>query len=199
MGDIFPTGFFCASRFLKSLSPKEARSSVVVVVGCGPVGICAIASALTMCDTVLAIDPVAERLAEAEKLGAKPIYPTSDPMSAIKDVTNGRGADLALEVVGTQHSLRLCLDLIRPFGCISSVGLQTQELSLSGPVLYGKNVTIAWGRCPVRGIFDDALSCLVEVQNKVAFLCERTMNLEDAAEAYKIFNERKVHKVLLCP
>ncbi|RKK67420.1 hypothetical protein BFJ69_g14515 [Fusarium oxysporum] len=199
MGDIFPTGYFCATRFLKHMSKEEAKSSVIAVVGCGPVGICAIATALTMSDTVYALDLVPERLAEAEKLGAKPLLITEDPVAAVKKATEGRGVDIALEVVGTVDSLQLCLDMVRPFGEISSVGLQTQTLALDGPTLYGKNVTIAWGRCPVRGIFEDALSCLVDVQDKVSFLCAYTVSLEDAAQAYEVFSQRKVHKVLLKP
>ncbi|KAL3469559.1 GroES-like protein [Aspergillus californicus] len=199
MGDIFPTGYFCASRFLKILTPEAARQTTVSVIGCGPVGICAIASTLTWCDTVFAVDIVPDRLAEAERLGAKPLLLTENPTAAIKAATEGRGADVALEVVGTPESLQLCLDMVRPFGSISSVGLQTKDLVLHGPSLYAKNVTIAWGRCPVRGIFEDALACLVQVQDKVSFLCNDIMSMEDAPAAYDLFDQRKVHKVLLAP
>ena len=62
---------------------------------------------------------------------------------------------------------------------------------------YGKkNVTMAFGRCPVRSIFEEALALLVEEQNKVSFLCETTMSLEDAPQAYKGFEQRKVLKVV---
>lgn len=199
MGDIFPTGYFAASRFLKSLTPSEAKETTVAVVGCGPVGICAIATALTWCERVFAIDLVPDRLEEARKLGAIPISLENDPAAKIKEATSGRGADVALEVVGSPESLSLCLDIVRPFGSVSSVGVQTSTLALDGPSVYNKNLTIAWGRCPVRGIFDDALACLAKVQDQVAFLCERTVPLEDAVKAYKLFNDRKVHKLLLKP
>lgn len=199
MADIFPTGYFCASRFLNTLSKEEARSSVTAVVGCGPVGSCSIATALTRCDTGFAIDMVPERLAEAERLGAKPLLLTEDPASVIKAATEGRGADIALEVVGTLDAMRLCVDIVRPFGCVSSVGVQTETVALEGPVLYGKNLTIAWGRCPVRGIFEEALEALINLQGSVAFLCEKTMDLEEAVVAYRLFNDRKVHKVVLKP
>jgi threonine dehydrogenase-like Zn-dependent dehydrogenase len=39
MADIFPTGYFAASRFLKGLTPAEAASTICAVIGCGPVGI----------------------------------------------------------------------------------------------------------------------------------------------------------------
>jgi threonine dehydrogenase-like Zn-dependent dehydrogenase len=46
MADVFPTGYFAASRFLKDLPKAQQEDTVAVVLGCGPVGICAIASAI---------------------------------------------------------------------------------------------------------------------------------------------------------
>jgi len=48
MADIFPTGYFAASRFLKDLSARDRKEFTAVCIGCGPVGICAITCALTM-------------------------------------------------------------------------------------------------------------------------------------------------------
>jgi threonine dehydrogenase-like Zn-dependent dehydrogenase len=128
-----------------------------------PVGICVIATALTRYDTVFAIDIVPEHLAEAERLGAKPLSLTEKLGAAIKAATDGRGADVVLELVETLDAMHLCLNIILPFGSIGSVGVQTETVALEGPVLYVKNVTIAWGRCPVRGIFEKALQTLGKV------------------------------------
>ena len=62
--------------------------------------------------------------------------------------------------------------------------------------MYGKNVTTAFGRCPVRSIFEPALKLLVQEQKKVGFLAGRTMQLEDAPQAYKDFEQRKVNKIV---
>jgi threonine dehydrogenase-like Zn-dependent dehydrogenase len=196
MADIFPTGYFAAARFLKNLNARDRKEQTAVVVGCGPVGICAITCALTMVDTVYAIDSIPERLAEAEKIGAKVILLNGDPVSKIKAATDGRGADVVMEVVGHADALMLSLDLIRPWGQISSIGVHTEKLELNGLNLYGKNVTMAFGRCPVRSIFEEALQLLVQEQAKVAFLCGKTMSLEDAPQAYKDFEQRKVHKIV---
>ncbi|KAJ4985201.1 alcohol dehydrogenase-like domain-containing protein [Stagonosporopsis vannaccii] len=196
MADIFPTGYFAASRYLKDLSPQVAESTVAVVIGCGPVGICAIASALTMVKTVYAIDPNSERLAEAERLGAKPIPSGADAIDIMKKATNGRGADVVMEVVGKRAALLLSLDLVRPWGYISSVGIHSDTLDLPGPALYAKNVTLAMGRCPVRSIFEDALAVLVQQQDKVRFLTGSIMNIEAAEEAFRIFESGKVHKII---
>lgn len=197
MSDIFPTGYFCAARFLKDMPKAEAGESTVVVVGCGPVGICTIASALTWCPTVYAIDMIPERLAEAAKIGARPLLLDDDVGAKIKAATNGRGADIVLEVVGNHEAMQLSLAMVRPFGFISCVGVYLGDYIFPGPTLHGKNVTIAWGRCPVRGIFEESLDCLAKVQEKVAFLCGLHMPLEEAAEAYDIFNQRKAHKIIL--
>jgi len=196
MADIFPTGYFAAARFLKNLSDRDRKEFTVVCVGCGPVGICAITAALTMVDTVYAIDSIPERLEQAEKLGAKPIHLNDNPIQKIKDATEGRGADVVLEVVGHTDAFQLCFDMIRPWGCISSIGVHTETFPVNGLLLYGKNVTMSFGRCPVRSIFEDALALLVQEQKKVAFLCGKTMSLEDAPKAYEDFEARKVHKIV---
>lgn len=174
MADIFPTGYFAASRFLKNIPQRDRDEFTTVVIGCGPVGICAITCALTMVKTVYGIDPVPERLVEAEKIGAIPINLNDSPVEKIKAASGGRGADVVLEVVGHADAF------IRPWGQISSIGVHTEMLPLNRLHCYGKNVTMAFGRCPVRSIFEDALEVLIKEQKKVTFLCGKTMSLEDA-------------------
>lgn len=191
MADIFPTGYFAASRFLKNMASVDRENAVVVVVGCGPVGVCAIVSALGWCKTIYAIDAIPSRLEEVAKLGAKPLLLADDPVEKIKAISEGRGADVVIEAVGNPQALQLSLDLVRPFGQISSVGVHTQSLSLEGSQLYGKNVTLAFGRCPVRSIFEEVLAVLVEEQEKVKPLLGTIMSLEDAPEAFRDFEQQK--------
>lgn len=196
MADIFPTGYFAASRYLKNLSERDRKEFTVVCVGCGPVGICAITAALTMVDKVYVIDSVPERLEEAQRIGAIPIHLNDDPVAKIKAASGGRGADVVLEVVGHADAFHLAFDMIRPFGQISSIGVHTEQINMNGLMMYGKNVSMAFGRCPVRSIFEEALEVLVKEQKKVAFLCGKTMSLEDAPKAYEDFEQRKVTKVV---
>ncbi|ETN43416.1 uncharacterized protein HMPREF1541_02575 [Cyphellophora europaea CBS 101466] len=196
MADIFPTGYFAASRFLKNLSDRDRKEYTTAVVGCGPVGLCAITCALTMVDTVYAIDSVPERLEEAKRIGAIPINLNDNPAEKIKAASDGRGADVVMEVVGHADALYLAFDMIRPWGQISSIGVHTEKFELNGLMMYGKNVTMAFGRCPVRSIFEDALALLVQEQKKVAFLCGKTMPLEEAPKAYEDFEARKVNKIV---
>lgn len=196
MADIFPTGYFAASRFLKNLEPRDREQFTTVVIGCGPVGLCTIACAFSMVKTVYAIDSVPERLAEAEKLGAIPINLNDDPLGKIKAASGDRGADVVIEVVGHTDAFMLAFDMIRPWGQISSVGIHTEQISLNGLLCYGKNVTMAFGRCPVRSVFGEALKLFQEIYPKVAFLGGKTMALEDAPQAYKDFEARRTNKIV---
>lgn len=133
MADIFPTGYFGAKNAFTRLNPAEIANGAVVVVGCGPVGICAIIAALEYKPKYLfAVDSVESRLEQARKLGAEPLNFVTDKegmFERVKSVTGGRGADAVIEVVGLSPALRTAFDLIRPWGVISSIGVHNAEVS----------------------------------------------------------------------
>ncbi|KAJ3079741.1 hypothetical protein HDU99_010185 [Rhizoclosmatium hyalinum] len=111
-------------------------------------------------------------------------------------------ADAVLEAVGANSSLSLAYHLIRPFGVISSVGVHTSPtFPLTGDDLYNKNASLAFGRCPVRALLPLALGTLErrqDVLGKVGGggLIDRVVHVNQAVEMYKLFEERKVGKVL---
>jgi threonine dehydrogenase-like Zn-dependent dehydrogenase len=73
MADIFPTGYFAASNAFRGFSQETISQSVVVLIGCGPVGLCALINALEYKPKVIiAVDRVESRLALAKTLGAEP-------------------------------------------------------------------------------------------------------------------------------
>lgn len=91
---------------------------------------------------VYAIDSVPDRLSEAKKHGAKEAFHLTDddPVAKIKELTNGRGADVVCEVVGVEPALHMAVQLIRNFGVISSCGIHTQPVTFKGLDLYNKNI-----------------------------------------------------------
>lgn len=136
MADIFPTGFFGVANAFNNLSAGQKPSDVTaVVIGCGPVGLCAIVSALEYKPKHLfAIDGVDSRLELAKSLGAEPLNFVKDKegmMARIKEVTDGRGADVVIEVVGLSPALRTAFDILRPFGFISSIGVHNAEVQFN--------------------------------------------------------------------
>lgn len=134
MADIYPTGFFAASNGFKEYTKEQAKELTVVVIGCGPVGLLAIINALEYGPkTLLAVDSVEPRLELAKKLGAEPWNFLKDREGLdkrVKELTDGRGADVVIEVVGLSPALRTAFDLLRPWGTISSVGVHNAEVSL---------------------------------------------------------------------
>jgi threonine dehydrogenase-like Zn-dependent dehydrogenase len=143
MADIWPTGFFGATAAFKMLQADQICDATVVVIGCGPVGLCAIVSALEHKPKHLfAVDSVEDRLNLAKKLGAEPLNFQADRegmFRRIRAVTDGRGADAVVEVVGLSPALRTAFELVRPFGVISSIGVHNAEVCARLPLGPRKN------------------------------------------------------------
>lgn len=146
MADIFPTGYYGAKNAFTRLSPQEIKNGTVVIVGCGPVGICAIIAALEYKPKHLfAVDSVESRLEEARRAGAEPLNFVTDKegmFERVKSVTDGRGADAVIEVVGLSPALRTAFDLIRPWGVISSIGVHNAEVSVPKLTASGARLTL---------------------------------------------------------
>ncbi|KAG7150068.1 zinc-binding alcohol dehydrogenase like protein [Verticillium longisporum] len=182
MGDIWPTGFFGASNAREMLGPERWADAVVVVIGLGPVGLCALITALEYSPRkVFAIDGVESRLKLAADLGAETLNfhdGTAAMLKRIHEVTEGRGADAIIEVVGLKPAMQTAFDLVRPWGVISSVGVHSQELPFTGADGYDKNL---------------------RKQHLLGFMFDKIIPLDEAPEGYKLFDEMKVQKVILKP
>ncbi|EKG17278.1 Alcohol dehydrogenase superfamily zinc-containing [Macrophomina phaseolina MS6] len=200
MADIFPTGYFAASNAFSSMSKEDIADSTVVVIGCGPVGLCALINAVDYKPKHLfAVDSIESRLNLAKSLGAEPLNFQTDREGLdkrIKDVTQGRGADVVIEVVGLSPALKLGFDILRPWGIISSVGVHNGEIPWTGNQAYGKNLRIQMGRCPVRSIFPQALEALQRKQDQLDFMADKIMPLSEAVEGYELFDNMKAQKVV---
>ncbi|KAJ5379915.1 transcriptional regulator family: Fungal Specific TF [Penicillium cataractarum] len=217
MCDIFPTGYYGAQRAIEGLrtqytsrltsfpseqdshaiscessslntEKEKLRESTIVILGCGPVGICAIATARSEgIKTVFAIDSVQDRLDEAAQFGAIPIMLGQEDLKArVFEATDNRGADACVEVVGNKAALRSAFDLLRPCGILSSVGFHRGELPFTALECYQSNITVNFGRVPVRTVFEDALQCLADNQEKMQSYITHEFPLDDAARGYEI-------------
>ena len=135
MGDIFPTGYFAAVNGLSQLSAQQAKNATVVLLGLGPVGLCALVNILDyQPKNLIVVDGVDSRLQLAEKLGEGKaegwnfMTQREGLEKRVKELTDGRGADVVIEVVGLSPALRLGFDLLRPWGIMSSVGVHNGEV-----------------------------------------------------------------------
>jgi S-(hydroxymethyl)glutathione dehydrogenase/alcohol dehydrogenase len=98
----------------------------VAVIGCGGVGINVIQGAkLAGAERVIAIDTLTPKLDMAERFGATHLIDASqkDPVAQVLELTEGRGADAAFEVVGAPALQRQVFDMTRPGGRSVFVGV----------------------------------------------------------------------------
>ncbi len=185
-GDVLATGYYCAE------SGGVGPESVVAVLGCGPVGIMAIVGSLELgSEAVYAVDGVAERLELAAELGATPVDLADGPVERLHGVTEGRGADVVLEAVGSPEATRLAVDLVRPGGTIAAVGVHTEERFAFSPVeAYDKNLTYRAGRCPVRPRLDRMLELAASGRYDLGRIISHRMPLSEGVRAYEIFDQK---------
>jgi alcohol dehydrogenase len=125
--DIMSTGFGGAE------SGQIRIGDTVAVFAQGPIGLCATAGArLKGASQIFAIDSFEKRLEMSRSLGATTTinYKQNDPVAIIKDLTHGRGVDVAIEALGTQQTFESCLRVLKPGGILSSLGVYSGKLTI---------------------------------------------------------------------
>jgi threonine dehydrogenase-like Zn-dependent dehydrogenase len=198
LGDVLPTGEFGAE-----LAGVDG-SGVYAVVGCGPVGLMAVASARRRGPRrIVAIDAVPERLDLARALGARPLdLREESPLDVLRAITEGRGADAVVEAVGSPNATRTSVDIVRPGGVVASVGVHTETRFAFTPTeAYDKNLTYRTGRCPARHLMESLLPFVADGRLSPTAVVSHRMSLEDGPEAYALFDGRRdgCTKVVLTP
>ncbi len=201
MADIFTTGYFGVSNYTNNASQEEINEAVAVLFGCGPVGLCAIASAKQLgIKTIYAVDSVPSRLEQAKQFGAIPLDFTKDDVEKIvKEGTGGRGADVVFEVVGSEDAIGMAFKVIRACGFISSIGYQHGALPFNGLDCYLKNAKLQFGRCPSWSLFPPALEVFTKVADQFKDFIDYRLPLTDAPKAYDMFDQHKARKIVFYP
>ena len=194
-GDVMGTGFHAID------SRPLAEGESAAILGLGPVGLCAVQAAKAAgASEVIAIDTVADRLAMAESFGATPVHLTEqDPRAEVKKLTEGRGVDLAVEAVGNPQALDMALRLARKAGTVSVTGVYAEKTEVHMGVLWIKALTLTSGHANVIKHLDRVLELLTEGKLDPAPLVTHHMKLEEAPEAYRIYDEKKALKIVLSP
>ena len=107
------------------------RGRSVAVIGCGGVGVAAIAgSALAGASPIIAVDVDAKKLDAARRMGATHVVDssTTDPVAAIQELTGGFGADVVIEAVGRPETWKQAFYARDLAGTVVLVGVPTPEM-----------------------------------------------------------------------
>lgn len=202
-GDILSTALFGAHI------AAVGEGDVVAVIGCGPVGLLSVRAALAAgAKAVVAVDRVAGRLEAAERFGGVPAAlgkgedALRAALEAVRSLTDGLGADAAIEAVGSPAATRTAANLLRAGGRIAAVGVHNEaHLAISPVELYDRNLTYAAGRCSARHWLPRALELAATESDLLSTLISHRLPLADGPEAYRRFGARDPGwlKVLLTP
>lgn len=199
--DIFSTGLSGA----ESGNIKVGDS--VAIFAQGPIGLCATVGAkLRGAGLIIAVDSIPERLAMAKRFGANVLinHREQDAVATIKKLTDGRGADVAIEALGRQETFENALRSIRPGGTLSSLGVYSGKLVAPYEALYAglADQKIVTTLCPGGKERMRRLMAMIAARRvDLSPLVTHRFVLEDIKDAFELFSTQRdgVMKVALTP
>ena len=194
-GDVMGTGYHAVQAL--DLEPGSSAA----VLGLGPVGLCAVQAAKAGgADRVIAIDSVEERLKMAESFGAVPLHLTEDDVRArVKEETEGRGVDGTVDAVGHPDALDMACRLTRKAGTVSATGVYAEPIQLHMGIVWIKGLTLKTGQANVIAYVDPVLERLESGELDPTPLVTHHMKLDDAPEAYQVYDRHEALKIVITP
>ncbi len=196
LADILPTSFFGA------LNGDIRPGDTVAVLGCGPVGLCAVMSAgLFGPAEIIAIDSIPYRLELAKKMGATPVT-IAEANQKILDKTDGRGADVVIEAVGSVPSMDAAFGYVRGGGTVSVIGV-VGAVTYAFPMglAFMKDLTLRVGLANMRNHIPHLARLVEKGRIDPKPLISHTLPLSETPRGYQIFDARTegALKVLIKP
>ena len=206
--DIFPTGWSAVKW------GKVKAGDHVVIFGSGPVGLMAQKAAwLHGAERVIAVDPLQYRLDKARKVNKVDTLDANDEdlIDKIYEMTDGRGADVAIDAVGmeanrtflekakavlnaekgTMKVLELCTEAVRRSGTISVVGVYASPYD-NFPIhrIFDKGLIMQFGQAQVHVYIDQCFELVRSGKVVLDDIITHRMPLSKASEAYNMFKDK---------
>lgn len=196
LSDVASTGHHAA------VSAHVGPGDVVVVVGDGAVGLCAVLAAKRLgASRIIAMSRHADRQAVARAFGATDIIEErgADAIAALRALLDGELADAALECVGTKESMEQALGAVRGGGRVGFVGVPAGGPELPIREIFDRNITVGGGMAPARTYIPELLPEVLSGAIEPGQVFDLELPLTEVAEAYAAMDERRAIKVLLRP
>jgi alcohol dehydrogenase len=151
---------------------------------------------------VLALDLDPARLALAGRTGAIPIdVANRNAQTAVFEHTDGRGADVVIEAVGTPAAFERSLDIVRRGGTVVVMGVYTSELVQAQiGVWWIRALQLRFaGTTPVHAWWERAMAEVQAGRLDPRPIVSHRLPLEEAPKGYELFDTKQATKVLLEP
>jgi len=184
LADILPTSYEVGV-----LNGRVRPGDTVVIVGAGPIGLAAVATARLFSPAhVVVVDKAESRLQAAKLFGADTtvVAGTDDPLAVVHGLTEGLGADVVMEAVGTPQTFELCTRLVRPGGRVANIGVHGKPATLHLEDLWIRNVTITTGLVDTYST-PKLLDMLVAGQLDLGHMVTHRFGLDEFMQAYDVF------------
>jgi L-iditol 2-dehydrogenase len=171
--------------------PGIEPGDVVVVVGAGPMGFLTADCAMALGAGRVIVTGSGERLARAAQLGFTTVdYRNDDPVAAVRRLSDGKGANVAIDTGGTAASVRQAVDVLRKGGRVAFTGVPTegdaalplQKIVLEEIDLFGVRAN--------RNTMEEVMPLIVSGRVRVKPLVTHTFALEDYGQALHTFANR---------
>ncbi len=184
LADILPTAYEVGI-----LNGKVSPGDTVAIVGAGPIGLAAIlTSKLYTPGRIVAIDLADGRLESSRRFGADTTINngSEDPVAAVMEMTDGLGADVALEAVGVPATFELATELIRPGGHVANIGVHGEAAHLHLEKLWIRDVTVTTGLVDTYSI-PQLLRLIESGRLDPSLFATHRFSLDSAMAAYDTF------------
>jgi alcohol dehydrogenase len=197
LADILPTAYEVGV-----LNGKVDAGDTIAIVGAGPIGLAAVMTAkLYTPARIVVIDLADARLEKARDFGADVTINNGreDPLELVNELTNGLGADVAIEAVGVPETFELCTALVRPGGRVANVGVHGHSATLHLETLWIRDVTITTGLVDTSTT-PRLLQLIAEGRLDPTPFATHHFELDDSLDAYDTFaraGETNALKVVL--
>lgn len=185
-----------------SLTPI-ALDDTLVVVGAGMIGLLTVQAARAAgAGRVFSVDIDDTRLALARSLGATDTLNsrTTNVIPQIVEQTMGRGADAALECVGTSVAVKLAIDSVRKGGAVTLVGNVAPTIELGLQSVVSRQIRVQ-GSCASSGEYPACISMMSRGALRVEPLISAVAPLEDGPSWFRRLYDREpgLLKIVLAP
>lgn len=183
--------------------PKIRLGDTAVVVGSGMIGLLVIqAVRLAGCGTIIAVDLDDAKLEKARRLGADVgLNPKSvDVPDAVRELTGGRGADHAMEVVGATEPIRTAVAATRKGGTVTLVGNLSPKVEVELQSVVTRQITL-YGSCASSGEYPACIELLARGAIRVEPLISAYAPLTEGVSWFQRLyaHEPNLMKVVLKP
>jgi len=189
----------CAGTAFSALDKLAVSAcDTLVIFGMGPVGLSELLEAKAMGARAIGVEIRSERLALAASLGADLVVDasTADPVEAVLEATNGRGADAALETSGAQAARSMLARTLRWRGRAAVVGLGRGAPAIDPEDLIDSERVVMGSYVIPLGLYQPLAEFLVRHDVQLERIVTHRFSIEQGVEAFAFFDQQRSGKVV---